>query len=386
MSFNTATGVISGTPTAISGSTTYTVTANNSGGSTTFGLVITVNDVAPSTLSYNSPNVYTIGNAISNLNPTISGGTVTSYSISPALPNGLSFNTATGRISGTPTAISSSATYTVTATNSGGSTSFGVVITVNDVAPSSLSYNSPNVYTIGNAISNLNPTISGGAVTSYSISPALPNGLSFNTATGVISGTPTAISGSTTYTVTANNSGGSTTFGLVITVNDVAPSTLSYNSPNVYTIGNAISNLNPTISGGTVTSYSITPALPNGLSFNTATGRISGTPTAISSSATYTVTATNSGGSTSFGVVITVNDVAPSSLSYNSPNVYTIGNAISNLNPTISGGAVTSYSITPTLPSGLSFNIATGRISGTPTAISFSATYTVTATNLVVPF
>ncbi len=122
---------------------------------------------------------------------------MTSYSIAPALPNGLSFDTATGVISGTPSVISATATYTVTAFNSGGSTSFAIDITINDIAPNTLSYPTPNVFTIGTAISSLNPTISGGAVTSYSISPALPNGLSFNTATGVI-WTPTSISPSPT--------------------------------------------------------------------------------------------------------------------------------------------------------------------------------------------
>jgi uncharacterized repeat protein (TIGR01451 family) len=62
--------------------------------------------------------------------------------------------------------------------------------------------------------------------------------------------------------------------------------------------------------------------------FNTSTGVISGTPSAISSTATYTVTAFNSGGSASFGVEITVNDIAPSTLSYNSPNVFTRGTTI----------------------------------------------------------
>ncbi len=381
LSFNTSTGVISGTPTAISSSTTYTVTATNTGGSATFGVVIRVNDLAPSALSYNSPNVFTRNVAIANLNPTVSGGTVTSYSISPALPSGLSFNISTGRISGTPTTISPTATYNVTANNTGGSTSFGVVITVNDVAPNSLSYNSPNVYTVGDAISNLNPSASGGTVVSYSISPALPSGLSFNTSTGVISGTPNAISATATYTVTAFNSGGSTSFGVEITVNDIAPSALTYNTPIVFTRGTTISSLSPMVSGGAILSYSISPALPSGLSFNTSTGVISGTPNAISATATYTVTAFNSGGSTSFGVVITVNDVAPNSLIYNSPNVYTVGDAISNLNPSASGGTVVSYSVSPALPSGLSFNTSTGVISGTPNAISATATYTVTANN-----
>ena len=49
--------------------------------------------------------------------------------------------------------------------------------------------------------------------------------------------------------------------------------------------------------GGPVVSWSITPALPAGLSFNTSTGEINGTPTAVSPSATYTITATNAGGS-----------------------------------------------------------------------------------------
>lgn len=52
------------------------------------------------------------------------------YSISPALPTGLSFDTATGTISGTPTEISSPTDYTVTASNVDGESSFVVNITV----------------------------------------------------------------------------------------------------------------------------------------------------------------------------------------------------------------------------------------------------------------
>ncbi|NDH07501.1 hypothetical protein EBX93_16545, partial [bacterium] len=45
----------------------------------------------------------------------------------------------------------------------------------------------------------------GSAANSYSISPSLPAGLSLNTHTGVISGTPTAASVATNYTITAHN-------------------------------------------------------------------------------------------------------------------------------------------------------------------------------------
>jgi hypothetical protein len=381
LNFDTASGVISGTPSVIRSLATYTVTATNSGGSTSFGIVITVNDSAPSSLSYTSPNVFTKNIAITPLSPSVSGGAVVSYSIAPALPFGLSFDTVSGVISGTPSVISGSSTYTVTATNSGGSTSFGIVVTVNDSAPSSLSYTSPNVFTKNVAITPLSPSVSGGSVVSYSIAPALPLGLNFDTASGVISGTPSAISGSSTYTVTATNSGGSTSFGISITVNDSAPSALSYSSPNVFTKDVAIAPLNPSVSGGAVVSYSIAPTLPLGLNFDTASGVISGTPSVIRSSATYTVTATNSGGSTSFGISITINDVAPSSLSYNSPNVFTKDVAIAPLSPSSSGGAVVSYSVSPALPSGLSLDSVSGVISGTPLVVSSSNTYTVTATN-----
>lgn len=86
--------------------------------------------VAPSNLSYTSPVTATVGTAITALTPTVTG-TVTSYSVSPALPAGLSLNSSTGAISGTPTAAAAQATYTVTATNSGGNTTFALVLTVN---------------------------------------------------------------------------------------------------------------------------------------------------------------------------------------------------------------------------------------------------------------
>jgi hypothetical protein len=91
-------------------------------------------------------------------------------------------------------------------------------IEVIDVAPTNLTYSTPNIFTIDQTISDLVPTISGGAVVNYSIEPTLPNGLSFDEATGIISGTPTELSAATDYTVTATNSGGNTSFVLSIEV------------------------------------------------------------------------------------------------------------------------------------------------------------------------
>ncbi|MCY3002797.1 MAG: putative Ig domain-containing protein, partial [Planctomycetota bacterium] len=74
-------------------------------------------------------------------------------------------------------------------------------------APLSLIYptTAPTYDACGAITSNV-PTYSGGAPTSWSISPALPSGLTLDPATGVISGTPDALSAPTIYTVTGTNS------------------------------------------------------------------------------------------------------------------------------------------------------------------------------------
>jgi alpha-tubulin suppressor-like RCC1 family protein len=86
---------------------------------------------APSGLTYAAnPVAYTKGFAIAPNAPASAGGAVESYAISPALPAGLSLDSATGVISGLPTAVAPDATYVVTATNSVGSTSANVSIAV----------------------------------------------------------------------------------------------------------------------------------------------------------------------------------------------------------------------------------------------------------------
>jgi len=85
-------------------------------------------------INYTTPKVFTKGFSISPLIPTNTGGAVNSYSINPELPAGLSFDTSTGEISGVPTEKADNITYTITATNSEGSSTFDIVITVSDTA------------------------------------------------------------------------------------------------------------------------------------------------------------------------------------------------------------------------------------------------------------
>ena len=176
----------------------------------------------------------------------------------------------------------------------------------------SLSYPSgAQTFTVGTAITPITPTITG-TLSSFAVSPALPAGLSLDANKGTLSGTPTAIAATATYTISAAVSGGtSTSASLSITVNDVAPSKVSYGSSSItYSATVASSTLTPTAVGGAVVSWSINPALPAGLNFSTTDGSISGTPTTPTASASYVVTAQNSGGPNTVTLTIEV-DAAP---------------------------------------------------------------------------
>jgi hypothetical protein len=99
----------------------------------------------------------------------------------------------------------------------------------------------------------------------------------------------------------------------VVTVGDsvVPPPAVVFTyrtSPLVLTTTVAMVSDTPQVTTGTATSWSVTPALPAGLTLSTSTGVISGTPTAAQASANYTVTADNgSGGLTPVVLPIAVN-------------------------------------------------------------------------------
>jgi hypothetical protein len=183
-----------------------------------------------------------------------------------------------------------------------------VTILVHDVAPASLTYTlNPAVYVKGTTIAANAPSSTGGAVVSYAVSPSLPAGLSLNLTTGVITGTPSAILAQGTWTITATNSGGNTSVGLKLTVNDAPPASVIYTPSTLScTLNLACGPATPASSGGTVVTWSVSPALPAGLAINAGTGVIGGTPTALATTAAYTITATNTGGSSTATLSLSV--------------------------------------------------------------------------------
>jgi gliding motility-associated-like protein len=128
----------------------------------------------------------------------------------------------------------------------------------------------------------------------------------------------------------------------------------------LYTTDNGKQSVNKlTPSGG----YYLSDPLPDGLVFNTATGIISGTPTTATTAKDYTITAYNSGGSTSSVVNISV---------LTNANLANLTLSTGTLNPVFDNGTInyTATANTPTikLTPTAADNAATIKINGTPVA------------------
>ena len=366
-------GTISGTPTVNMTITEFTVWANNTGGSASANINITIVEPTGS-FAYIPDDVnLTRGQGISPMSPNYNGGAIENWSIHPQLPAGLVFDN--GTISGTPTVNSTKVNYTVYANNSGGSVTAFVSITINEPVASIIYVPDERNETRTIIMSPWLPQVTGGEVETWEIYPDLPNGLIF--VNGIISGTATVNSTRTTYTVWANNTGGSASTMINLTVVEPVVQ-LSYPNYELTLVRDvAMSPLIPQLSGGEAETWEIYPNLPAGINFTD--GMLWGTPAVNSTRMMYTVYANNTGGSTNVSLNITI--LEPSAnIIYDPVNlVLTRGEAMDPAVPSIDGGAVENWSIAPELPDGLIFN--NGTISGTPTVNMTTTTFLIYGNN-----
>jgi hypothetical protein len=212
-----ATSVTAVSPSETSG-TTSNVTISTTGGQATlkaaykFGGVITpATQTVQATkgVAITATTAYTANSALT---------TPVAYTVSPALPTGLSISGSTGVISGTPSVGQNSTTYTVTATGANSVLATAVVtIAVAALTPASVASMTMVQGTAITATEGFTTTgITG--TKSYTVSPALPAGLSISN-TGVISGTPTATQLATDHVITVTGStAGTASVTLNITV------------------------------------------------------------------------------------------------------------------------------------------------------------------------
>jgi len=263
--------------------------------------VVTTATLAAPNITYPSSSyTLTYGTTITTSSPSNSGGIIASWS--GTLPAGLSLDTATGDISGTPTSVASATNYSITATNTTGSSTYSISFTV-DRRPITVTATA-KTKTVGDPDPTLTYTITSGNL--YS-SDTLTGTLS-RTSGETVSGGPYAINQNTL--TSANNPNYTITFvsaNLTISATPVAAPNISI-SPSLFTFttGSAITSITPTNSGGAAASWAISPSLPTGLAISASTGVISGTPTVTLSATTFTVTATNATSSGTATLSITV--------------------------------------------------------------------------------
>ena len=186
------------------------------------------------------------------------------------------------------------------------------------------------------------PTVTGAEIT-YSIDPSLPSGITFNPSTGVISGMPLALL-EQTYTVTATNAEGSTT------------TTITLNFVNNYC--NQEGEWPQTLVGQTADLSCVDPVNYEGSRVRSCT--LAGWSSVIDNC-----------------VISALELTYPSStLTFNMGNSVTI-------TPTVYKGAFRNpLSISPSLPSGITFDTTTGVFSGQGVSLYGPTAHTITVSGL----
>ncbi len=344
LDFDVNTGEISGTPTLARVRTIYTVRASDVNGSYSSGdLTMTVYDAVTTSVDVASVHV-TTGQLVDAVTPvSFSGGYQTTAALLDSNGNdfsqtlldtyGLTFDPTSGSMSGTPTgSIDPSMTLTVVATDGNGSTDRSTfTLGISPAVTTTLGEGFADIHmTVGRQIVPIIPVAaSGGFNVVYDLLDEQGNsfvdtlrtnyGLTFNTSNGQITGTPTSSLPATTLNVRAtdaNNSAQAKTFTL--TIHDSVSLSWSSSARAVSgTVGDALSVGPSDTTGGYRVTYTVTGSnnapvtLPKGLSLNSDTGVISGTPELafadINSPMSVTVHATDANGSTSeqtFTIVI----------------------------------------------------------------------------------
>lgn len=213
-----------------------------------------------------------------------SGGiTPYSWSVTPGLPANLAFDTTTGAITGIPAAAgTTSLTFTLTDSSTPQQSAQQLLSLTIGTAPAVLTIITPSLPP-GNVGQAYNQTVQAtggtGALTWSIAAGTLPQNLNLNSATGSISGTPTA-PGTSSFTARVADTGGQAdTQALSIIINPAVPPTITTTSLPGGTVGLAYNQTLQATGGiGTLVWSRSAGSLPSNLALSSA-GVISGTPT-----------------------------------------------------------------------------------------------------------
>ncbi|GAB4025493.1 putative Ig domain-containing protein [Spirosoma koreense] len=351
---------------------TYSVTVANASGCVSTTTTTVTSTTATVSVSNPVTTNATQGTAF-NQTFTASGGTAPrSFSLaSGSLPNGLSLNSTTGVLSGTPTQ-SGSFPITVRATDANGCSGVGSTYTlvVNAAAPTITGFTvNPNSVCLGKPIT-VTATV-GNVTGSYSFTLEYSNHIIFSdieTSATFTRGLATQVPGSQTLILTVSANGQSTSAVTNVTINSLPTANLSNNGP----LSCTLASVTLTASGGS--SYTFTNGIGTVLAG-------SGNTRSVSTPGTYSVTVANASGCVSTTSTTVTSTTATVSVTNPATTTATQGTAFSQ-SFTASGGVtpLTFSLASGTLPANLSLNATTGVLSGTPTG-SGNFSFTVRATD-----
>jgi hypothetical protein len=388
---NYDTGIISGTPVLENETKSVVLTVTDAAGSVQdlpmtlkvaarqqvqvaydFSPLLIINSTA------NLPRKPTLKNAI---------GPVT-YDIAGALPPGIKFDAATGWFTGAPTVDGRFKDIEVTATDSEGSAYAGSTgeFEIDVSRAGTISLATATTYVVRTGSSFTKSIVAGNATAplTFAVTSAnLPAGVSLDEKTGVVSGTLTS-DGTSTFAVTVTDDFGRSKT-TAVTIKAVGP--LSLTAPiGADLIWNQFSakSVSPKLVNpiGNVI-YELAGTLPDGLSFSTTSGSISGTPKTKGSATGIVVKVMDSSGSTAQTApfAVTVTDRLP--LTVPLATSYPV---FANLNykltvPVSNGVGKVAFTQTGTLPTGISFDPVDGIFSGSATVVGTFNGITVTVSD-----
>ncbi len=379
LTLNATTGVISGTPNS-AGSYTFTVQAQQS--TCTYTQVYTIVIACPVPTFGTAPANGTVGVAYSQIVTQTGLVLPSSWSISAgSLPTGLTLNTTTGEISGTPTV---SGSYTFTMQISQLTCVFTQVytivigcptITISPVTlPSSLVNTAYSQTLSATAVGLTN-------VYTFALTTGSVPGLSFNAGTATLSGAPTTFGTyPLTFTATDNASGCSTTINYSVVVACATPLFSPATLANA-TVGTSVNVVVSQTGANPPFTWSLgTGTLPTGVTFDVATATLSGTPT-VAGTYTFEINLTvGIGGCTVPQPYTWIVNCPTITFTNTTASAATVGTSY-NINAVVTGNTLPiTYSVLPALPAGLTLDTSTGAITGTPTTVTASTGYVVTAT------
>ncbi|MCJ1775576.1 putative Ig domain-containing protein [Mammaliicoccus sciuri] len=340
VTYDSETNTISGTPTTVGSYDVTVVTTDESGNKTETTFTITVEDTT-------SPDVDPVEDQTTEVNTPITSielngkdnsGKPVTHEVS-GLPEGVTYDSETNTISGTPTTVGSYEVTVISTDESGNTTETTFTITVEDT-------------------------------TAHEVS-GLPDGVTYDPETNIISGTPTTVGSYDVTVVTTDESGNKTETTFTITVEDTTAPTVDPVDDQTTEVNTPIKDvtLNGQDNSGIPVKHEVS-GLPEGVTYDSETNTISGTPTTVGSYDVTVISTDESGNTTETTFTITVEDTLPPTVDPIEDQTTEVNTPITSieLNGQDNSGKPVTHEVSG-LPEGVTYDPETNTISGTPTTV-----------------